>query len=66
MAGLELYGFYSHTVDGSNNGHLWLTKLTMDVDPATGLLPASGVYTETANSATHTEQTYMVGGTNLD
>ena len=66
MAGLELYGFYSHTVDTSNNGHLWLTKLTMDVDPATGLLPASGVYTETANSATHTEQTYMVGATNLD
>jgi len=55
MAGLELYGFYAHTLDSSNNGHLWLTKLTMDVDPATGLLPVSGVYTETANSATFTE-----------
>lgn len=55
MAGLELYGFYTHTYDSSNNGHLWLTQLTMNTDPATGLLPASGVYTENTAAMTTIE-----------
>jgi len=42
MAGLELYGFYVHAVDSANKGHLFLFRLTMNVDPATGLLPANG------------------------
>lgn len=65
MAGLEVYGFYTHTYDASNVGHLWLTKLTMDIDALTGLLPVLDTspnflkyYTETSNSAITTEQVY--------
>jgi len=60
MAGLELYGFYAHTLDSSNVGHLWLLQLTMNVNISSGLLPTDGVYTEntTAPSPIKTEQFY--------
>jgi hypothetical protein len=61
MAGLELYGFYTHTYDTSNVGHLWLTQLTMNTDPATGLLPANGIYTENIGAMTTNEQVYPGG-----
>lgn len=66
MAGLELYGFYVHTLDTSNLGHLYLLQLFMNVDATTGLLPVSGIYTENTASTTTTEQTYMVNSVNLD